>query len=284
MARPKRFRSLTLIPPVTRFLPAGCPDGESSLLDLRLEELETIRLIDIEGLSQERAARRMAISRQTVGRILAAGRRTVAEALVHGKGICVRGGVYRYEQKGQLTCPRCHHRQPLVRSVRRTVPCRKCCGPVQSYQDVPAHQKEKGDFMELKNVKIAIASDDGRNVSSHFGRAPLYTVLTMKDGEVAGREQRPKLAPHASGGHADDHAPHSAHHSAMVEPILDCQVVIARGMGDGAYIHLTESGLTVILSQLHSVDEVAAAIRSGSLEHQPQRLHEHGRPGEASHE
>ena len=136
--------------------------------------------------------------------------------------------------------------------------------------------------MELKNAKIAIASDDGNNVSSHFGRAPFYAVLTMKDGEVAGREQRPKLAPHGSGGqhvHEGDHSPHSAHHSAMVEPILDCQVVIARGMGDGAYIHLTEAGLAVILSELHSVDEIAAAVRSGALEHQPQRLHQHGHVG-----
>ncbi len=136
--------------------------------------------------------------------------------------------------------------------------------------------------MELKNAKIAIASDDGKNVSSHFGRAPFYAVLTMKDGEVAGREQRPKMAPHGSGGqhgHAEDHAPHSAHHGAMVEPILDCQVVIARGMGDGAYVHLTEAGLAVILSELHSVDDIATAVRSGSLEHQPQRLHQHGHAG-----
>ncbi len=136
--------------------------------------------------------------------------------------------------------------------------------------------------MELKNAKIAIASDVSKNVSSHFGRAPFYAVLTMKEGEVAGREQRPKTAPQGSGGphvHAEDRAPHSAHHSAMVEPILDCQVVIARGMGDGAYIHLTGAGLAVILSELHSVDDIAMAVRSGSLEHQPQRLHQHGHVG-----
>ena len=131
--------------------------------------------------------------------------------------------------------------------------------------------------MEMTQAKIAVASDDGNNVSSHFGRAPYYTVLTMKDGAVAAREQRAKVAPHGHGHEpGESHASHGAHHGAMLDPIRDCQVVIARGMGDGAYIHLTEAGLAVILTQLHSVEEVAEAVGSGSLQHQPQRLHQHG--------
>ena len=133
--------------------------------------------------------------------------------------------------------------------------------------------------MDLNNAMIAVASDDGKNVSSHFGRAPYYAVLRVQDGKVTGREQRPKVAPHAQGEHhtqEHDHSPHAAHHSAMVEPIRDCQLVIARGMGDGAYIHLTEAGLAVILTELHSVDDIESAVISGNLLHQPERLHQHG--------
>ncbi len=272
MARPKHFRTISTV------FTDREPGEMSSQAPLRVEELEALRLVDLEGMRQEDAAKRMAISRQTVGRILASGRRTVAEALVHGRVIRIAGGVYRYAKKGMLTCPHCRHRQPIVRTRRDTIPCRRCCHPVQGYGDPGTYQNKNEDPMDLTNAKIAVASDDGKNVSSHFGRAPYYAVLTMKDGNVGGVEQRLKFAPHAAGGEQthDDHSPHAAHHHAMVNPILDCQVVVARGMGDGAYIHLAEAGLTVILSDLHSVDEIAAAARSGSLIHQPARLHKHG--------
>ncbi len=131
--------------------------------------------------------------------------------------------------------------------------------------------------MDLNNAKIAVATDDGKTVSSHFGRAPLYAVLTIAEGKVVQIEQRQKFAPHASGGHhlVHDHAAHADHHSAMVQPIHDCQVVVARGMGDGAYIHLSEAGLVVILSNLHTIEEIAAAASSGALAHQPERVHHH---------
>jgi predicted Fe-Mo cluster-binding NifX family protein len=152
---------------------------------------------------------------------------------------------------------------------------------VQTYDEAAIQQQNSGDPMKYENARIAIASDSGRDVSSHFGRAPLYVVLTMKNGHVVAREERPKFTPHVTGGqhmHQHDQGQHSLHHSAMVDPILDCQVVVARGMGDGAYIHLTEAGLDVLLSELHTVEEVASAIESGSIQHQPTRLHAHGHP------
>jgi hypothetical protein len=41
-------------------------------------------------------------------------------------------------------------------------------------------------------------------------------------------------------------------------------------------VHLTEAGLTVIMTELHKVDELEGAVKSGSLLHQPQRIHQHG--------
>ncbi|MGA9120109.1 MAG: NifB/NifX family molybdenum-iron cluster-binding protein, partial [Bacteroidota bacterium] len=99
--------------------------------------------------------------------------------------------------------------------------------------------------MDLKNAKVAVTSDDGANVTSHFGRAPFYVVLTIQDGKVVAREQRSKIAPHNAERHEEGHQHNHGHnHSQMVEPILDCQAVVARGMGDGAYVHLTQAGLT----------------------------------------
>jgi predicted DNA-binding protein (UPF0251 family)/predicted Fe-Mo cluster-binding NifX family protein len=61
---------------------------------LSLEGLEALRLADHEGLSQERAALRMDVSRQTFGRILARARQTVAQTLVQGLALKIEGGHY----------------------------------------------------------------------------------------------------------------------------------------------------------------------------------------------
>ena len=46
--------------------------------------------------------------------------------------------------------------------------------------------------MDFKNSTIAIATDDGETVSSHFGRARFYEVLNFSDGKVTKRERRKK--------------------------------------------------------------------------------------------
>ena len=133
--------------------------------------------------------------------------------------------------------------------------------------------------MDVRNAKIAVASDDGTTVSSHFGRAAFYEVLEFRNGVPASRERRAKFAPHSGTNRGETegaaHAPHDHKHALMVDPIRDCQIVVARGMGDGAYIHLTEAGLTTILTSLHTVEELVDAVQGGTLEHQPQRLHHH---------
>ena len=59
---------------------------------LALDELEALRLVDYESLSQEQAGERMGVSRGTIGRLLEKGRRTVADALVHGRALRIEGG------------------------------------------------------------------------------------------------------------------------------------------------------------------------------------------------
>ena len=59
---------------------------------LSLDEYESIRLADLEGLYQEEAAQRMNISRQTFGRIIEAAHKKIADALINGKAIKIEGG------------------------------------------------------------------------------------------------------------------------------------------------------------------------------------------------
>jgi predicted DNA-binding protein (UPF0251 family) len=95
MPRPPIERAVAGVPRVTLFKPAGVPARELEHLQLAVDELEAIRLVDLEGLSHEQAAATMGVSRQTVGRVLEHGRAKVAEALVGGKAILIGGGQYR---------------------------------------------------------------------------------------------------------------------------------------------------------------------------------------------
>jgi predicted DNA-binding protein (UPF0251 family) len=63
---------------------------------LTLDELEALRLADLEGLSQEEAAAKMNVSRPTFGRIVDQARKKVATALIRERGIGIEGGVIRF--------------------------------------------------------------------------------------------------------------------------------------------------------------------------------------------
>jgi hypothetical protein len=57
-----------------------------------MDELEAIRLADLEGMYQEDAAKKMNISRQTFGRIIESAHRKIADALTNGKALLIEGG------------------------------------------------------------------------------------------------------------------------------------------------------------------------------------------------
>lgn len=69
------------------FKPAGTPLSELERIDLGRDELESLRLCDLDGLSQEAAGERMGVSRGTVQRLAAGARRKVVAALVSGAAL-----------------------------------------------------------------------------------------------------------------------------------------------------------------------------------------------------
>jgi len=69
---------------------------------LNQEEIELVRLIDIEGLEQEEAAQKLGVSRKTAWRDLQEVRRKIADALINGKGIEIAG--CPIAARGQCPC------------------------------------------------------------------------------------------------------------------------------------------------------------------------------------
>ena len=72
---------------------------------MTLDEFESLRLADLEGLYQEEASARMKVSRSTFSRIVETAWQKVADALVHGKVLVIEGGQVRHSPR--LCCP--HH-------------------------------------------------------------------------------------------------------------------------------------------------------------------------------
>lgn len=107
MARPQKWRKVCRLPTCTNF---GPESGGGKTLTMTVDEYETVRLIDAEGLTQHQCAEQMEVARTTVQAIYASARKKLAECVVHGRQLHICGGRYQM----------CEHRSPACGSG--------CCG------------------------------------------------------------------------------------------------------------------------------------------------------------
>ena len=94
MPRPRRRRWVGRKPDFDFFKPLGVPMRELEEVILAVEEYEAIRLADLEGMAQSRAAEHMGVSQPTFNRILSSARKKLSDAIINGKAIKVEGGHY----------------------------------------------------------------------------------------------------------------------------------------------------------------------------------------------
>lgn len=151
MARPTKWRRIENIPTIPYFIPSEKDIAEIPENVLKLEELEAIRLKDLEGFEQGECAEKMEISRPTFQRILLSAREKIADSLVNGKVIHIEGGNFTrnicpvrclnctkewmesYEnmdsiKNGAYTCPACGSTEVICGQNCKGRFCRsKCC-------------------------------------------------------------------------------------------------------------------------------------------------------------
>jgi predicted Fe-Mo cluster-binding NifX family protein len=131
-------------------------------------------------------------------------------------------------------------------------------------------------------MKIAAITDDGKTISQHFGRAPYYLVVTLENGEIVNRELRNKLGharfadqPHSreipGQPHGMDAASHNKHVQ-MAEAIADCEALLCRGMGTGAYESMKALNIRPVVTDLPGIDEAVIAYAKGQIVDHTERL------------
>jgi len=135
-------------------------------------------------------------------------------------------------------------------------------------------------------MKIAAVSEDGVTISQHFGRAPFYVVVTVENGQIVGRETRDKMGhaqfagePHTEAAHDADPRGHGfdagaqSRHARMAAAIADCRVLLARGMGAGAYQNMEQAGIRPVVTDIPTIDEAVRAYVEGRLVDHTEKLH-----------
>ncbi|MGE5627388.1 MAG: DUF134 domain-containing protein [Solirubrobacterales bacterium] len=110
MPRPTKCRKVCMLPNSVLFGPLNAPLINNEIITMTVDEYETIRLIDLEGMTQEECAEKMGVARTTIQRIYNDTRTKLAKALVEGKILQIQGGDYTL----------CSDNDPLCK-------CRKCC-------------------------------------------------------------------------------------------------------------------------------------------------------------
>ena len=144
--RKEKPRCVGTIPEYVGFQPEGISNSEE--IRLAVDEFETIRLIDLDRLSQDETARRMEVARSTVAAIYDRARAKLADALVNGKRLLIEGGNVRFHSISD-------------------------CG----------ESNVKGEH----SMRIAVTYENGQ-VFQHFGHTEEFKIYEIKDGKVISTE------------------------------------------------------------------------------------------------
>ena len=141
--RREKLRRVGIIPEYRGFTPDGLASGDA--IDMTVDELEVLRLCDLEGLNQEAVAQQMGIARATVAAICSRAHRKVASALVNGRALIIKGGNIVYS--------------PITTTTAAW----------------PAK--------EVDTMRVATTYDNG-NIFMHFGRSEQFKIYDIQDGKV----------------------------------------------------------------------------------------------------
>ena len=198
MPRPCKCRWIAGRPAVTGFKPVGRPARALPVVELRLDEIEALRLADLEGLYHEQAAERMGVSRPTFGRLVESARRKVADALLHSELLLFQGGHVVMATMRTFECGECGGRFSVPRGTGRPTECPEChSGHFGRAPEERGRGRGAGrggrrpDATETANVRRDVLPTGGRGCCRRSGRGRWSRgSLGRAAGDTAPRDAR----------------------------------------------------------------------------------------------
>lgn len=155
MARPSKQRHVCGVPKCSRFY--SHEGAETEVVELTLEEYESIRLMDHERLNQEQSAAQMRVARTTLQAIYKSAREKMADCLVNGKNLIIVGGNYQ------------------ICSMNEDCSRRHCEG----------NEFEIIGRGERITMRIGVTYANGQ-IFQHFGHTEQFKIYDIEEGMVVG--------------------------------------------------------------------------------------------------
>jgi len=113
---------------------------------------------------------------------------------------------------------------------------------------------------EGERARVAVASDDGITISSHFGRSAGFIIFDIEDGIPRKLDYLLNTFGHHGHGECDHHHEGGHHgHDDFADALQDCQAVLCRGMGRRVVMDLEDRGIKAVIT-LQEI-EAEAAVR-----------------------
>lgn len=228
MARPTKCRRVCHFPEALEFSPSGETAGEPVIL--AVDEFETIRLIDKEGLTQEECGAQLGVGRTTAQKLYDKARKKLAQALVLGLPVKISGGDYRLCNGNTDFCYKSD--------------CLKKQLQAEFFMD-------KGEQM----MRIAVTYENG-TIFQHFGHTEQFKVYDVEAGKIV----QTKIVDTNGSGHGA---------LAGVLSALNVDVLICGGIGGGAQMALAENGIKLYGGVSGNADEAVNAFIAGELAFDP---------------
>ncbi len=229
MSRPTKCRRVCRVPDTLSFSPTHGGNAEKAVV-LTLDEFETVRLIDKEGLSQEQCSDQMGISRTTVQKIYEIARKKIADVLVDGLPLIIEGGEYTLCDGSSLHC--------------KNDDCYK-----QKIEE--NYFIEKGEHM----MRIAVTYENGE-IFQHFGHTEQFKVYDVIDGKII----ESRVIDTNGQGHGA---------LADVLHAVRADVLICGGIGGGAQMALASLGIRLYGGVQGNADAAVEALLANHLKYNP---------------
>jgi predicted DNA-binding protein (UPF0251 family) len=185
MPRPVQCRRVCLSPACAYFKPAGIPIRNLHEQIISLDELEALRLADVEGIYHEQAADRMGVSRRTFGRIIESARKKVAVALIHGMALRIEGGVVHRADQRTFECGDCAHVWQVPFGTGRPAECPQCHG--KNFQRA---EEERGQGGRRRRGNRATGAVAGAVAEADSGASVPASTTSAVRGRVRQRRGR----------------------------------------------------------------------------------------------